>query len=259
MPDEEKAKAIAKENADKKDKEEAAKDEEEAEIDGNTFEKLTEQLHEIAKKLKSESIKPEEFEKDDDTNFHIDAIHSLANLRSRNYTLDPMDWMTVKIKAGRIIPALATTTASIAGLQTLEVVKIIKKIKVEDVKNAFLNLAVPLLTQSEPAPPNKNKLSESHVYTSWDRWDLNGFGEKTLQDVFDWIVEHQKLYPRDVIHGTKPVYMQSVGDTSNILKQTLKEVFGAEPGDHIDLTITTSLEETGGEICQGVPQVRLNF
>jgi hypothetical protein len=37
-----------------------------------------------------------------------------------------MDWLTVKIKAGRIIPALATTTAAISGLQTIELVKILK-------------------------------------------------------------------------------------------------------------------------------------
>jgi hypothetical protein len=40
----------------------------------------------------------------------------MANCRSLNYKLDEMDWLTVKIKAGRIIPALATTTAAIAGL-----------------------------------------------------------------------------------------------------------------------------------------------
>lgn len=59
------------------------------------------------------------FEKDDDENGHIDFIHALANCRAGNYKLEPMDWINVKLKAGRIVPALATTTAAVAGLQTL--------------------------------------------------------------------------------------------------------------------------------------------
>jgi len=49
-------------------------------------------------------------------NGHIDFIHSLGNLRALNYGLDEMDWITVKLKAGRIVPALATTTAVVSGL-----------------------------------------------------------------------------------------------------------------------------------------------
>ena len=37
-----------------------------------------------------------------------------------------MDWLTVKIKAGRIVPALATTTSVVAALQTIEIIKAIK-------------------------------------------------------------------------------------------------------------------------------------
>ncbi len=59
---------------------------------------------------------PELFEKDNDANFHIDFIYSMANCRSTNYKLDPMDWITVKLKAGRIVPALSTTTSAVAGL-----------------------------------------------------------------------------------------------------------------------------------------------
>jgi hypothetical protein len=61
-------------------------------------------------------IKSEEFEKDNDSNFHIDFMHAMGNCRSVNYKLEPMDWIQVKLKAGRIVPAMATTTASIAGL-----------------------------------------------------------------------------------------------------------------------------------------------
>lgn len=74
----------------------------------------------------------------------------MANLRAINYKLEPLDWITTKIKAGRIVPALATTTSCVAGLQVLEICKYFKNIKIELMKNAYLNLAVPSLQMSEP-------------------------------------------------------------------------------------------------------------
>lgn len=68
-----------------------------------------------------------EFEKDVDDNFHIDFLASMTNNRASNYGLKHMDWLTVKLKAGRIIPALATTTAAISGLQTIEMIKVLLK------------------------------------------------------------------------------------------------------------------------------------
>ena len=64
------------------------------------------------------------FEKDEDLNFHIDFIYSVSNLRAKSYNLEYMDWLSVKLKAGRIVPALATTTAAVAGLQALEILKL---------------------------------------------------------------------------------------------------------------------------------------
>jgi len=61
-------------------------------------------------------MKSEEFEKDEDQNYHIDFMASMGNCRAVNYKLEPMDWIQVKLKAGRIVPAMATTTAAIAGL-----------------------------------------------------------------------------------------------------------------------------------------------
>ena len=71
---------------------------------------------ESGKNIDEYLVRAETFEKDNDSNFHIDFMYSMANCRSLNYKLDPMDWINGKLKAGRIVPALATTTASIAGL-----------------------------------------------------------------------------------------------------------------------------------------------
>lgn len=103
-----------------------------------------------AEQIEKSLVRSDEFEKDNDANFHIDFMYSLGNCRASCYKLEYMDWITVKLKAGRIVPALATTTASISGLQTLELVKILKGCKKEDYRNIFLNLAVPFMTASEP-------------------------------------------------------------------------------------------------------------
>jgi len=61
-----------------------------------------------------------------------------------------MDWMITKLKAGRIVPALVTTTSCVAGMQTLELLKYLKKLQTENMRNAYLNLAVPSLQMAEP-------------------------------------------------------------------------------------------------------------
>lgn len=71
-----------------------------------------------------------------------------------------MDWITTKLKAGRIVPALATTTTCVAGLQTLEICKYMKQLKLDLMKNSFLNLAVPSLSMSEPGDVKKIKINE---------------------------------------------------------------------------------------------------
>lgn len=127
--DKKKAEAIAKEveaEEDKKDGKDEKKEEEEEEEKVKDVETLLKELTEAKKNLPSD-FKPNEevFEKDDDENGHIDFIHALANCRASNYKLEPMDWINVKLKAGRIVPALATTTAAVAGLQTLELLKLV--------------------------------------------------------------------------------------------------------------------------------------
>lgn len=83
----------------------------------------------------------------------------MSNLRSKNYELAPYTWIQTKLKAGRIMPALSTTTSVVSALQSIELIKIIKESKAP--KNTFANLAVPLIQMSEPGVASKTKIGNT--------------------------------------------------------------------------------------------------
>lgn len=130
------------------------------------------------------TISPHDFEKDDDSNHHIDFVAACANLRAANYEITAADRHHVKGVAGKIIPAIATTTALVSGLVALELYKILdgpqpgtapespefaRHWNLDRFKNGFVNLALPFFAFSSPLPAPKMSYNggKSH-FTLWD-------------------------------------------------------------------------------------------
>jgi ubiquitin-activating enzyme E1 len=127
-------------------------------MEGQELDEIIEKLANIKNK-KEFKIQQIEFEKDDDSNLHMDFIVACSNLRAENYDITPADRHKSKLIAGRIIPAIATTTSLIVGLDCIELYKLVQgHDKIESYKSSFVNLALPFFGLSEPMPPKKSKV-----------------------------------------------------------------------------------------------------
>jgi len=146
-----------------------------------------------------------DFEKDDDTNFHMDLITAASNLRATNYEIPLADKHKSKQIAGRIIPAMVTTTALATGLVCLEMLKMIQPEKVAKAKeiaekdftletmpfrDAWINIALPMMQFTEPTKAPRQKLG-NWSFTFWDAFEVQG--PKTMSQLFEWFKENHNL------------------------------------------------------------------
>ncbi|TIA74399.1 hypothetical protein E3P92_01288 [Wallemia ichthyophaga] len=149
-------------------------------------------------------LTPVEFEKDDDSNHHIDFINAASNLRAANYGITPAERLRTKQIAGKIIPAIATTTSVAVGLVCLELCKVIDgKKDLEKYNNGFVNLALPFFGFSDPIAAPKLKYGNVE-WTLWDRFEVSG--NPTLQEFMDYFQNQHKLEVNMVSQGTSMLY-----------------------------------------------------
>merc|ERR1719508_537324 len=213
---------------------------------------------------------PAEFEKDDDSNGHIDFIVACSNLRAENYDIPPADRLKSKGIAGRIIPAIATTTSLVAGLVSPELYKLVQgHTNVEAYKNGFANLALPFITFSEPLLAPKQKYYETE-WTLWDRFEMEAIQpgtdrEMTLQEFMDYFLNQHKLEITMLSQGVCMLYsfFMQAAKREERMKMAVSEVVKSVTKKDIDpwvkaIVFELCCNDTDGEDVE-VPYVKYNL
>eukprot|EP00064_Thunnus_orientalis_P000855 superscaffoldBa00000050_g856 len=222
------------------------------------------QLEELKGKLaslKSSAMQmyPIDFEKDDDSNFHMDYIVAASNLRAENYDIPAVDRHQSKGIAGRIIPAIATTTAAVAGLMCLELYKLVQgHQKISSYRTAYINLAVQYFVLSQPSRPQSFEVA-GKKYTQWD--DLivegrrGGQQEMTLEDLFQYVKEKYGLTVCGLFYGPAILYSDHKERLTQSVSDVVRMVTKADIPPHkkmLDLIASFAEDED----CETVPTIR---
>jgi len=133
---------------------------------------------------KYKKLRPADFEKDDDSNHHIDFITSSSNLRCFNYHIKETTRANCRMVAGRIIPAIATTTAMITGFVLLEVLKQIQSAPLAAFRAVSVNLGTNVYCIETLPDPKKKKTGFDQAsymqvsavpenFTCWDKIEID--------------------------------------------------------------------------------------
>ncbi|KAM6159579.1 ubiquitin-like modifier-activating enzyme 7 isoform 2-T2 [Erethizon dorsatum] len=169
---------------------------------GELAESGPEQSKELQESLevwsKGPALKPLVFEKDEDSSFHMDFVRAAASLRSQNYGIsEPVDYAQSKRIVSQIIPAIATTTAAVAGLLGLELYKVVGRPRpIGAFRHTYLDLAENRFQRSVPSAPAIQKFHHLE-WTGWDRLNVPaGQPERTLESLLAHLQEHHGLKVR---------------------------------------------------------------
>ena len=149
------------------------------------------------------SLKQIKFDKEDDENYHINFILSLSNLRANNFNIEKTDFLNVKEIAGNIIPAIASTTAAITGISTLQIYTLLQTDDLYSFKNCDLNLATSQFDLYFPEEKryigetiNNENIVENKVipkeFSVWDKIDIKG-PNKTIKNIVDYFKDNYNV------------------------------------------------------------------
>jgi ubiquitin-activating enzyme E1 len=190
------------------------------------------------KKADPEKMHPEDFEKDDDSNGHIDFIHACSNLRARNYKIQECDRQKTKMIAGKIIPAIATTTAAITGIVSLQLYTLYQTNKIDFLRDCYLNLGINSMIMSEPREAIKNKDKDNDpillgpvkaIPPNWTVWDKITINQSmTCKELIDYIMKTYNVEVSIITAGNTTIIQTFMGNAKTRMDRKIEDIYNEQ-------------------------------
>jgi ubiquitin-activating enzyme E1 len=179
-------------------------------------------------------IEPEFFNKDNnETNYHIYFIQACSNLRASNYNINEIDYNQTLIKAGKIIPAVPTSTSSVAGFLCLQIYSLLQTDDIEYLKDSIMDLSTKELLVTNPFPPDyieSNIELFNNKFTVWDKIIMSK--KESCKDIINYLKEKYNILVNYIsidniliLHLRKTKDPRVIENNNRILEQKIEDVY----------------------------------
>ena len=199
-------------------------------------EKILKELENIDEtKYDSNKINPEKFEKDHDDNGHIDFIYLTAKLKAKNYNIEPCDRNKAKIISGKILPTILTSTASIAGIASLQIFTLMQTHQRKFLRKCFFNLGRSEFIIELPPKPiyKKDKKYDKDIdaavkvipenFSVWDKIEIKG--SKTCAEIIDFLKEKYGIEVDILVSGKINLINTILPSCSKYMNKKLEDIY----------------------------------
>ena len=196
-----------------------------------------EKLSIYQKKINLDKKNPNNLEKDNDSELHINFIHACSNLIAKNYNIEECDIIKTEMLCNDIIPKIISTTAAITGLASFQLYSLYQTNKIDFIRDCYLNLGINSIIMSEPKSVIKMQDNENDPillgpvkaippgWTAWDNIIINQ--SMTCAQLIDFIMEKYNVEVKIISSGNVTIIQTFMPNGKKNINQKIEDIYNA--------------------------------